>query len=212
LLEDSFSTSFAGKYASYFCPNQGTLKENLRDLTVAIRRIYASVYSPDALLYRRRMGLIDYDERMAILLQFAWSTSCSGPPGAHFRQSVAAQRPGVPVGYADIYNAQALVELAVRQQGLTPEPSYGTHFFQALTEARIYPLALFPDDPDEYFNRDFIRGATNQLTTLLPEAAAFSDLIKVIDVPAERDWRRLEILMDGEQALAYFAPAESGPA
>ena len=69
LLEDNFGTSFAGKYASHFCPNQGTLKENLRDLTLAIRRTYASVSSPDALFYRRRMGLIDYDERMAILLQ-----------------------------------------------------------------------------------------------------------------------------------------------
>jgi hypothetical protein len=69
LLEDNFGTSFAGKYVSFFCPNQGTLKENLRDLTLAIRRVYASVYSPDALMYRRRMGLLDYDERMAILLQ-----------------------------------------------------------------------------------------------------------------------------------------------
>ena len=69
LLEDNFGTSFAGKYDSYFCPNQGNDKENLRDLTRAIRRIYASVYSPDALIYRRRMNLIDYDERMAILLQ-----------------------------------------------------------------------------------------------------------------------------------------------
>jgi hypothetical protein len=69
LLEDNFGTSFAGKYASYFCPNQGSPKENLRELTLAIRRTYASVYSPDALTYRRRMGLLDYDERMAILLQ-----------------------------------------------------------------------------------------------------------------------------------------------
>src|SRR5262249_23593853 len=69
LLEDNFGASFAGKYASFFCPNQGTPKENLRDLTIAIRRIYASVYSPDALLYRRRKGLLDYDERMAVLLQ-----------------------------------------------------------------------------------------------------------------------------------------------
>ncbi len=69
LLEDNFGTSFAGKYASFFCPNQGTPKENLRELTLAIRRVYASVYSPDALMYRRKMGLLDYDERMAILLQ-----------------------------------------------------------------------------------------------------------------------------------------------
>src|SRR5512139_1410534 len=69
LLEDNFGTSFAGKYESHFCPNQGTPRENLRELTTAIRRIYASVYNPDALFYRRRMGLLDYDERMAILLQ-----------------------------------------------------------------------------------------------------------------------------------------------
>ena len=69
LLEDNFGASFAGKYESYFCPNQGSPRENLRDLTAAIRRVYASVFSPDAILYRRKMGLLDYDERMAILLQ-----------------------------------------------------------------------------------------------------------------------------------------------
>ena len=69
LLEDNFGASFAGKYMSIFCPNQGSLKENLCDLTLAIRRAYASIFSPDAILYRQRMGLLDYNERMAILLQ-----------------------------------------------------------------------------------------------------------------------------------------------
>jgi len=69
LLEDNFGFSFAGKYDSYFCPNQGTVAENLEALTTAILRVYASVLSPDALLYRKRMGLVDYDERMAILIQ-----------------------------------------------------------------------------------------------------------------------------------------------
>ncbi len=69
LLEDSFGTSFAGKYESYFCPNQGTPTENLKDLTQAVTRIYASSLNPDALLYRRAKGLQDYDERMAILIQ-----------------------------------------------------------------------------------------------------------------------------------------------
>jgi hypothetical protein len=69
LLEDNFGFSFAGKYDSFFCPNQGTVAENLAELKSAIRRVYASVLSPDALLYRQRMGLVDYDERMAILIQ-----------------------------------------------------------------------------------------------------------------------------------------------
>jgi hypothetical protein len=69
LLEDNFGTSFAGKYDSFFCPNQGTPEENLKALLLAISKVYASVFSPDALFYRRQMGLLDYDERMAILLQ-----------------------------------------------------------------------------------------------------------------------------------------------
>jgi hypothetical protein len=69
LLEDNFGTSFAGKYNSFFCPNQGTLEENLEALLRSITRVYASVFSPDALFYRKQMGLLDYDERMAILLQ-----------------------------------------------------------------------------------------------------------------------------------------------
>lgn len=69
LLEDSFGTSFAGKYESIFCPNQGSPTQNLSDLTTAIARVYASVLNPDALLYRRSKGLQDYDERMGILIQ-----------------------------------------------------------------------------------------------------------------------------------------------
>jgi hypothetical protein len=69
LLEDSLGTSFAGKYESHFCPNQGTLEENLHNLANAIKSIYASIFLPDALLYRRAKGLQDYDERMAILIQ-----------------------------------------------------------------------------------------------------------------------------------------------
>ncbi|MCA9938965.1 MAG: PEP/pyruvate-binding domain-containing protein [Anaerolineales bacterium] len=69
LLEDNFGNAFAGKYNSYFCPNQGSPDENLHDLLSNIKRVYASTLNPDAILYRRRHDLIDYDERMAILIQ-----------------------------------------------------------------------------------------------------------------------------------------------
>ena len=69
LLEDNFGTSFAGKYDSFFLPNQGSPDENLRQFATAIMRIYASTLHPDALHYRRARGLQDYDERMAVLVQ-----------------------------------------------------------------------------------------------------------------------------------------------
>ncbi len=69
LLEDNFGTSFAGKYDSFFCPNQDTPEQNLSALTQAIARVYASCFNPNALLYRHHKGLVDYDERIAVLLQ-----------------------------------------------------------------------------------------------------------------------------------------------
>lgn len=69
LLEDHFTHSFTGKYESRFCPNQGGHEENLQALLDAIRRVYASTFNPDAMLARQKHGLIDYDERMAVVLQ-----------------------------------------------------------------------------------------------------------------------------------------------
>lgn len=69
LLEDNFSYPFSGRYESYFCTNQGTDAENLTDLLVGIRRVFASIFNPMAMMDRREHKLIDYDERMAVLLQ-----------------------------------------------------------------------------------------------------------------------------------------------
>jgi hypothetical protein len=112
---------------------------------------------------------------------------------------------GVPVSYADIYNSSALIELAYSQKGITPEPSYGTHFFQDLVESQIYPLAVYPDQPGDLLNEEFFNRAKNQLAALLPESVAYADCLKVIHAPSERPNTALEISMDGERAVAYFA-------
>jgi hypothetical protein len=469
LLEDNFGTSFAGKYISFFCPNQGTPKENLRDLTLAIRRVYASTYSPDALMYRRRMGLLDYDERMAILLQevqgqphrqfyfptiagvaysfcpivwnprlrredgfvrmvmglgtravdrvandyprmiylshpqlrpditpkairyysqhfvdmldleqnrlvtrpledvlgadfhsLRWVASMDDgdtirppltltaniaadqlvltfdnllqrtdfvpvmkevlaclteqyqlPVDVEFAVSLAPGMPkpaltfhllqcrpqnrgiardtaitavptgiavsaqlfrctrmvpqgsvnrveylvyvdptayqalqnsrdytevarlvgqlnkalegrtfiligpgrwgstdylqGVPVTYADIFNSRALIELAINQRGYNSEPSYGTHFFQDLVETEIYPIAIYPEEGEDYLDWDFLKQSVDQFHTILPrESSDASRCIKVIHIPGERSGQSLAIVMDGQRGLGYM--------
>lgn len=472
LLEDSFSTSFAGKYESVFCPNQGSSEENLKALLCAISQVYGSVLNPDALLYRQRMGLVDYDERMAIIIQkvegneykgrffptlagvafsrnpFLWTPrlereqgfvrivtglgtravdrvaddyprmiglshptlrpeqapdkikhysqrymdvidlqenklrtvpvsgvleqgypwlrllaslnqdgfivplispatefqpqdlvvtldgliertsfvsrmqqvlrtleqAYSVPVDVEFALSLAGKprnpqviihllqcRPqsnqeegrsiqvprevarqeilftanylvpngvvdriryivyvdprqfarlalptekleiarvvgrlnrvlegerfillgpgrwgssnldlGVKVTYGDIFNARMLVEIGLDQGGGAPELSHGTHFFQDLVEARIFPLAVFPDQPGSVFNRRFFSEAPNVLAGLLPEDATHEGAIKVVDVPAVREGRLLEVVMsaDESKALAYFREYE----
>lgn len=471
LLEDNFGTSFAGKYDSVFCPNQGPIQENLKALSQAIRRVYASALNPDALLYRRSKGLQDYDERMAILIQvvqgerfgdyylphasgvgfsrnlYRWSqqiqrdggflrlvwglgtraveqvgndyprlVALSHPmlrpetspkeihrysqqfvdvldldenqmktlpiedvlhprypvlrylvhqdqggylaplrsalidgsmehlvitfdellrrtsfadnmreilqrlethyqtpvdteftvhirnpfnvqpdveicllqcrPQSQFQESVveipknlareriilstrrmvpqgqvgnirfvlfvtpegyyslptAAARAdlgraisrlntilsgktficvgpgrwgtsnpdlGVRIGYSDIYNTRALVELAGKEIGSgAPEPSFGTHFFQDLVEAHIFPLAIYLDDEDVIFNRDFFYSPPNRLERFLPDESELSDCLRIIEVASFRPGNHLELLMDTTKgrAIAYLSP------
>jgi hypothetical protein len=469
LLEDSFGTSFAGKYESHFLPNQGSADENLTPLLSAIAAVYASVYGPEALFYRQRMGLIDYDERMAILIQvvqgtqvgrfflpdaagvafsrnqFRWSpaidrsagflrlvwglgTRAVEPSGADYPRLVALSHPelrpeseageirrysqhfvdlinidaneyeslpvpqvidatipnlplfaqifqddglqdiisrpldldptkvvitfkellrrtpfpslmrrmlstletayqtpvdtefallihpgdsraepaldicllqcrpqsrledervrlptdipaerrlfliqrivpegrvsgirfvvyvrpsrcrlldahqrmrlaqaigeinrrleahsfilmgpgrwgsansdlGIPVTYADIYNARAIVE--VFDGSDAPEPSYGTHFFQDLVEARIFPLAIAVDDAATQFNQSFFEDSPSVLDELVPQAAEWGDVLQLIDIRASSDGSSMELVMDGEAdaAMAYLSDA-----
>jgi hypothetical protein len=69
LLEDNFGNSFAGKYESVFCANQGPREKRLQDFLSAIRTIYASTMSEKALSYRLQRGILDRDEQMALLVQ-----------------------------------------------------------------------------------------------------------------------------------------------
>jgi hypothetical protein len=175
LLEDNFGTSFAGKYASFFCPNQGSPKENLRELTLAIRRTYASVYSPDALTYRRRMGLLDYDERMAILLQEV--------QGQHHRQYYFPALAGVAYSYSPIVWNPRLR----REEGfMRIVMGLGTRAVER--SANDYPRLVNLSHPQlrpevtrktiRYYSQHFIDLldlAQNQLTTLPSEAVLSSD-------------------------------------
>jgi hypothetical protein len=69
LLEDGFGNAFTGKYDSFFCANQGAPAERLEAFLAAVRAVYASAMSEEALRYREHRGLLDRDEQMAILVQ-----------------------------------------------------------------------------------------------------------------------------------------------
>lgn len=69
LLEDGFDHAFAGKYESIFVNNQGNPDQRLSELMDAIRRVYASLFKPEALHYRRVHRLDQHEEPMALLIQ-----------------------------------------------------------------------------------------------------------------------------------------------
>jgi Pyruvate phosphate dikinase, AMP/ATP-binding domain len=120
---------------------------------------------------------------------------------------------GVFIGYSDIYNTGALVELTGKEIGLEPEPSFGTHFFQDLVEANIYPLAIYLDDQDVIFNREFFYGTPNALANFMSSSGPLSrqaeSCLRLIKVSAYRHAHKLSLVMDDEQgqAAAFLVPA-----
>jgi hypothetical protein len=115
-------------------------------------------------------------------------------------------RLGVRVTYADINNTKMLIEVARPVGGYLPEVSFGTHFFQDLVESNISYLPLYPEEPGNIFDERIFGTAENVLADLLPEDAAYADVVRVIYVPSISGGRKLRVVMDAEtdRALGYL--------
>ena len=106
---------------------------------------------------------------------------------------------GVRVGYQDINRTLILAEIAFEENGFTPEVSLGTHFFSDLVEARIVPIALYPDQPDNFFSESFFLEMPNSLSSLVPEYAAYDLVVRVVHLPSCTAGRYLQVFQDAQR-------------
>jgi pyruvate, water dikinase len=90
---------------------------------------------------------------------------------------------GVPVSFKEISSVSIICEIAEMHEGLIPDVSLGTHFFNDLVEMDILYLALYPVKEDSFINRDFLSKAESKLKEILPDEKKWNDIIKVIDMP-----------------------------
>lgn len=77
-LEDRYGNAFAGQYESVFCANRGPWESRMESLLDAVRKVYASTMSEQALRYRERRGLLGEHEQMAVLIMRVSGTA-GGP-------------------------------------------------------------------------------------------------------------------------------------
>lgn len=114
---------------------------------------------------------------------------------------------GINVRYGEIDNASVLVEVAREESGHAPDVSYGTHFFQDLVEEGIIYMPVWPDDRESEFNEKFFENAPNALLEFVPEAKAFLDVAKVIDLNATgNQWGVVVADPQSRKALMYLEP------
>lgn len=103
---------------------------------------------------------------------------------------------GVGVGYEDINRTCILAEIAFEKDGVTPEVSSGTHFFNDLIEASIVPIAIYPDESGLVFKEEFFLESPNKLTTFSKELAPYGNVVRVLHVPECCGGRFLQIYQD----------------
>jgi hypothetical protein len=109
---------------------------------------------------------------------------------------------GIPISYSDIYNTRALIELSGKNIGSAPEPSLGTHFFQDLLEAQIYPLAIILDDLQSIFQPAFFYHSPNALADFIPADDILKERLRVIEVNKYRKNHSLRLIMNEEHSTA----------
>jgi hypothetical protein len=117
---------------------------------------------------------------------------------------------GVHVSYNDIYNAHALIELTGKEVGASPDPSFGTHFFQDLMEANIYPLAVYLDDNNTIFNRGFFQDTPNRVEEFISiDNPRVLSALRLIAVHDYRPGCQMDLIMDAQKSRAVaFLTAE----
>lgn len=118
---------------------------------------------------------------------------------------------GVPVNFADINTVSILCELGVMHEGLVPEVSLGTHFFNDLVEMDMIYLAIHPGQGHHVYNKAFLGAAPNRLTELMPEAASWANAIRVIDAGQAEQGIKLFLNVDAihQKAMCYLAKEQA---
>ena len=156
LLEDGFGNAFAGKYESIFLANQGTPEQRYIQFAEAVRRIYASTMSEDALVYRKQRGLDKMDEQMALLIQRV--------SGAHHKHYFFPELAGVGISH----------NTYVWNEGMNPRAGMLRLVFGLGTRAvnRVegdYPRMVALDDPlrRPYAEKDDLRKFSQHETDLI---------------------------------------------
>jgi pyruvate,water dikinase len=113
---------------------------------------------------------------------------------------------GVPVSFTEINTVSVICELATMHEGLIPDVSLGTHFFNDLVEFNILYMAVYPDRKDGIFNEQFLHKAPNHLTELIPDAAQWADVVKVIHFIDHTQSSETILSVDSmnQKAVCYF--------
>jgi hypothetical protein len=113
---------------------------------------------------------------------------------------------GVPVSFSEINTVSVLGEIGYMHDGLIPDVSLGTHFFNDLVEMSIVYFGIYPDNEGYVLNGDFFDRSDNRLLELLPNAKLWADVVKVIDAADMKNKTNLNLIINSmeQEGVLYL--------
>lgn len=90
---------------------------------------------------------------------------------------------GIPVSFSEIQNVSVLCEVAKMHEGLTPDLSLGTHFFNDIVEMNILYMGVSPGKDGSILNEALLKQVPNKFSELFPENETWAEAILVVDTP-----------------------------
>jgi phosphoenolpyruvate synthase/pyruvate phosphate dikinase len=103
---------------------------------------------------------------------------------------------GIPVRYGEISNAAVIVEVACGN--LTPELSYGTHFFGDMLADETFYIPVFPEKGD-FFNRQWLLAQKNRSRSKVVHLIEVKEGIEVV---ASGDVRKALVFLEEKEVPA----------
>ncbi|MFX0098362.1 MAG: PEP/pyruvate-binding domain-containing protein [Candidatus Hodarchaeota archaeon] len=88
---------------------------------------------------------------------------------------------GIPVSFSEINNVSIIGEIAEMHEGLVPDVSLGTHFFNDLVELDILYFAIHPHKEGNRLNKEFFQRGRNRLEDYIEKVDPWERVIKVVE-------------------------------
>ncbi len=92
---------------------------------------------------------------------------------------------GVPVTFFEISPVSVLCEIDVMHEGLVPDLSLGTHFFNEMVEMNMQYVAYFSAKEENLFKSSYFEEAENDLLRFFPDAAKWERIVLLLDTGGE---------------------------
>ncbi len=176
----------------------GHSRENsIDEIIYVVPRVYGQLSDRDRYQVARLIGKLAHQdaltqpETIMLLGPGRWGTSTPSL--------------GVPVSFSEINTISVICEIDSMHEGLVPDLSLGTHFFNDLVEMNILYIAFFTAKKENRFMESFLLEKPNRLTSILPGMDRWSEVVRVIS-GADLDFReRLYLNADsiGQKAVLY---------